>query len=101
MGWFATYRREKHRRGREISAVVHFAGDLLAAGFAGADFVSVGMVDFAAVSDRGDRGGRSAGFAEGNIVFAWEDFARAKDGVAAARERTQLSGLKPRFLRDV
>jgi len=63
---------------------VHFAGDLLAAGVAGADSVSVGVVDSAAVPDCGDRGRWSAGVAKGNIVFAWEDFARAADGVVAA-----------------
>jgi hypothetical protein len=56
----ATYIEVRVRRGREISAVVHFAGDLLAAGFAGADFVSVGVVDSAAVSNCGDRGGWGA-----------------------------------------
>jgi hypothetical protein len=61
--------------------MVHFAGDLLAAGLAGADSVSVGVVDSAAVSDIRNRGGGSPRFVEGHIVSAWKDFAGATDGV--------------------
>jgi hypothetical protein len=66
--------------------VVHFAGDLLAAGIAGADFVSVGVVDFVAISDLGDCGGGSARFVEGNTVLTWKDFARAASGVVGERK---------------
>jgi hypothetical protein len=83
-------------RGDEVSVVVHFAGDLLAAGIAGADFVSVGVVDSAAVSDRGDRSGGSARLVEGNIVFARQDLARAEDGVVAARIDNPPQRLKNR-----
>ena len=74
--------------------MVHFAGDLLAAGFAGVDPVSVGVVDPPTVSDRGNRGGGSARFVEGHIVFAGKDFARTATGVAAAPKKVPQR-LKP------
>ena len=67
--------------------MVHFAGDLLAAGFAGADSVPACLVDPAAVSNRGNRSGGSPRFVEGHIVSAWTDFARTATGIIAERKR--------------
>ena len=75
--------------------MVHFTGDLLAAGFAGADSVSIRMVDPTAVSDRGNRSGGSSRFVEGHIVFAGKDFARPATGVVAVLFENFPQCLKP------
>jgi hypothetical protein len=65
----------------EIPTVVHFAGAVLAAGFAGLGAVPVRLADLAAVSDRGNRGRGRSRIAAGDIVPACTDFARTARSV--------------------
>lgn len=61
----------------DIHSVVHFAGVVLAAGFAGACRVPGCLADPATVSYSGDRGRRCPGIVARNFVLARARIARA------------------------
>src|SRR5271154_704543 len=78
----------------EISTVVHSAGVVLAAGFAGPGAVSDRVADPAAVPDSGDCGGRCVRPAARNSVSARADIARSTQRLSRVERRTPAARLR-------
>jgi hypothetical protein len=69
----------------QLFAVVHPAGNVLAAGPAGAGALSIDLAGAVAIPDRGHCRGRSAGTGEGDYLPAGAGAARTRPRLAAHR----------------
>src|SRR5277367_3745960 len=78
----------------EISTVVHSAGAVLAAGFAGLGAISDRVADPAAVPDSGDCGGWCVRFAARNPVSARADIARSAQRLSRVGSRAPVARLR-------
>jgi len=87
-GWHTEWPAELERGDDgEYLTVVHFAGLVLAAGFARAGVVSDRLAVVAAVPDFGHRGGWRVRFAARDFVAAGADIARAAQRLNDAGEK--------------
>ena len=71
----------------QLFALVHPAGNVLAAGPGGSGALSIGMAGVAAIPDCRHSSGRSAGAGEGDYFSAGKGFARTRSRLTRNRAR--------------